>query len=154
MTTHKWLQVLQKKFDDFKRDVSASTERYSAANNLARRLVAEGHSDTVLIKEKQDAMRYELATQSALYQQLKAQISSQIPNYTVEILILIILAPIYIQLKRLIDRVCIILRDQSCGGMFIARPTLVYKIHNHVIGYNIRPVLVENMFLVTCPHAV
>ena len=96
MTTHKWLQVLQKKFDDFKRDVSASTERYSAANNLARRLVAEGHSDTVLIKEKQDAMRYELATQSALYQQLKAQISSQIPNYTVEILILIILAPIYI----------------------------------------------------------
>ena len=52
------LQVLQKKFDDFKRDVSASTERYTAANNLARRLVAEGHSDTVLIKEKQDAMRY------------------------------------------------------------------------------------------------
>ena len=52
------LQVLQKKFEDFKRDVSASTERYSAANNLARRLVAEGHSDTVLIKEKQDAMRY------------------------------------------------------------------------------------------------
>jgi len=49
--------VLQKKFDDFKRDVNASTERYTAANNLARRLVAEGHSDTVLIKEKQDAMR-------------------------------------------------------------------------------------------------
>ena len=40
--------------------MSASTERYSAANNLARRLVAEGHSDTVLIKEKQDAMRYVL----------------------------------------------------------------------------------------------
>lgn len=52
------LQVVQKKFEDFKRDVSASTERYTAANNLARRLVAEGHSDTVLIKEKQDAMRY------------------------------------------------------------------------------------------------
>ena len=51
------LQVVQKKFEDFKRDVSASTERYTAANNLARRLVAEGHSDTVLIKEKQDAMR-------------------------------------------------------------------------------------------------
>ena len=49
--------MLQKKFDDFKRDVSASTERYTAANNLARRLVAEGHSDTVLIKEKQDTMR-------------------------------------------------------------------------------------------------
>ena len=51
------LQVVQKKFEDFKRDVSASTERYTAANSLARRLVAEGHSDTVLIKEKQDAMR-------------------------------------------------------------------------------------------------
>ncbi len=50
-------QVLQKKFDDFKRDVGVSTERYTAANNLARRLVAEGHSDTVLIKEKQDTMR-------------------------------------------------------------------------------------------------
>ena len=50
--------MLQKKFDDFKRDVNASTERYTAANSLARRLVAEGHSDTVLIKEKQDATRY------------------------------------------------------------------------------------------------
>jgi len=49
--------VVQKKFEDFKRDVGASSERYTAANNLARRLVAEGHSDTVLIKEKQDAMR-------------------------------------------------------------------------------------------------
>ena len=51
------LQVLQKKFEDFKRDVAAGSERYSAANSLARRLVAEGHSDTVLIKEKQDAMK-------------------------------------------------------------------------------------------------
>ena len=32
-------------------------ECYTAANGLARRLVAEGHSDTVLIKEKQDTMR-------------------------------------------------------------------------------------------------
>ena len=55
-------QAVQKKFEDFKRDVSASTERYSAANNLARRLVAEGHSDTVLIKEKQDAMRYSVCS--------------------------------------------------------------------------------------------
>ncbi len=52
------IQVVQKKFEDFKRDISASSERYTAANSLARRLVAEGHSDTVLIKEKQDAMRY------------------------------------------------------------------------------------------------
>ena len=52
-------QVLQKKFEEFsRRDVNAGIERYTAANGLARRLVAEGHSDTVLIKEKQDAMRY------------------------------------------------------------------------------------------------
>ena len=50
-------QVLQKKFEEFRRDVNAGIERYTAANSLARRLVAEGHSDTVLIKEKQDVMR-------------------------------------------------------------------------------------------------
>ncbi len=51
------IQVLQKKFEDFQHEISASTERYSAVNTLARKLVAEGHSDTVLIKEKQDAVR-------------------------------------------------------------------------------------------------
>ena len=51
------VQVLQKKFEEFRRDVNAGMERYTAANGLARRLVAEGHSDTVLIKEKQDTMR-------------------------------------------------------------------------------------------------
>ena len=50
--------MLQKKFDEFFRDVNAGMERYTGANGLARRLVAEGHSDTVLIKEKQDNMRY------------------------------------------------------------------------------------------------
>ena len=38
--------------------MNAGMERYTAANSLARRLVADGHSDTVLIKEKQDTMRY------------------------------------------------------------------------------------------------
>lgn len=52
--------MLQKKFEDFKRDVNASTERYTGANSLARKLVAEGHSDTVFIKEKQDDMRFVL----------------------------------------------------------------------------------------------
>ena len=51
---------MQKKFDEFRRDVNAGMERYTAANGLARRLVAEGHSDTVLIKEKQDSMRWEI----------------------------------------------------------------------------------------------
>ena len=50
--------MLQKKFNDFKSDTQASSELYTVANNLARKLVAEGHSDTVFIKEKQDAMRY------------------------------------------------------------------------------------------------
>lgn len=52
------VQVLQKKLDEFKRDVNASNDRYSSVNKLARQLVAEGHSDTVIIKEKQDQMRY------------------------------------------------------------------------------------------------
>ena len=50
-------QVLQKKFEEFCRDVNGGMERYTASNRMARRLVAEGHSDTVLIKEKQDTMR-------------------------------------------------------------------------------------------------
>ncbi|XP_065894234.1 spectrin beta chain, non-erythrocytic 1-like isoform X3 [Dysidea avara] len=56
------LLVLQKKFEDFKSDTAASSELYSAANNLARKLVAEGHSDTVFIKEKQDTMRQSWGT--------------------------------------------------------------------------------------------
>ena len=51
------MKVVQKKFDYFQHEVSAGTERYHAAYSLARRLVAEGHSNTVLIKEKQDTMR-------------------------------------------------------------------------------------------------
>ena len=41
--------------------MNASSDRYSDVNKLARQLVAEGHSDTVLIKEKQDQMRYIIA---------------------------------------------------------------------------------------------
>ena len=52
------MQVLQKKFEEFKRDVAAGADRYSSANKFARQLVAEGHSDTVMIKEKQDQMRF------------------------------------------------------------------------------------------------
>ena len=45
------LQVLQKKFDDFQSDTQASAELYTTANNLARKLLAKRHSDTVFIKE-------------------------------------------------------------------------------------------------------
>lgn len=51
------LQVLQKKFEDFRREVQSTSESYKASNAMARKLVAEGHSDTVMIKEKQDQMR-------------------------------------------------------------------------------------------------
>ena len=61
------MQVLQKKFNDFKSDTQANSELYTVANNLARKLVAEGHSDTVFIKEKQDAMRYNTCMFHLLY---------------------------------------------------------------------------------------
>ena len=32
-------------------------ERYTSANTMARRLVADGHSQTVLVKEKQDELK-------------------------------------------------------------------------------------------------
>jgi spectrin beta len=51
------LEVLQKKFEDFRREVLSTSENYKATNTMARKLVAEGHSDTVMIKDKQDQMR-------------------------------------------------------------------------------------------------
>ena len=62
------LEIVQRKFDDFKRNVTAYTGRYSEADNFAKRLVAEGHTDTVLIKEQQDILR-------AMWAQLQDQIS-------------------------------------------------------------------------------
>ena len=51
------LELLQEKFTIFKRDLQTSMERYSSANTMARRLVADGHSQTVLVKEKQDELK-------------------------------------------------------------------------------------------------
>ena len=50
-------QVLLKKFNDFKQSVQSQSESFKACNSLARRLVAEGHSDTVAIKDRQDSLR-------------------------------------------------------------------------------------------------
>ena len=44
------LQVLQN-FNDCKSDTQASAELFTGANNLARKLVAEDHYDTVFVKE-------------------------------------------------------------------------------------------------------
>lgn len=35
----------------------AKAERFSEVDNFAKRLVAEGHTDTVIIKEQQDILR-------------------------------------------------------------------------------------------------
>lgn len=35
----------------------AKAERFSEVDNFAKRLVAEGHTDTVVIKEQQDILR-------------------------------------------------------------------------------------------------
>ncbi|KAJ7373044.1 hypothetical protein OS493_014188 [Desmophyllum pertusum] len=51
------LETIQGKFEDFKRSVTAKAERFNEVDNLAKRLVAEGHTDTVIIKEQQDILR-------------------------------------------------------------------------------------------------
>ena len=50
-------QTIQGKFEDFKRSVVAKAEQFSEVDNFAKRLVAEGHTDTVVIKEQQDILR-------------------------------------------------------------------------------------------------
>lgn len=50
--------MIQRKFEDFQRSVVAKAERFSEVDNFAKRLVAEGHTDTVIIKEQQDILRW------------------------------------------------------------------------------------------------
>lgn len=52
-----FVQTIQNKFDDFQGSVAANTKTYRAVDNLAKKLVAEGHTDTVAIKEQQDILR-------------------------------------------------------------------------------------------------
>ena len=49
--------MIQSKFEDFQRSVMAKADRFSEVDNFAKRLVAEGHTDTVVIKEEQDILR-------------------------------------------------------------------------------------------------
>ncbi|XP_068689103.1 spectrin beta chain-like isoform X1 [Montipora foliosa] len=51
------LETIQGKFEDFKRSALAKAEQFSEVDNFAKRLVAEGHTDTVVIKEQQDILR-------------------------------------------------------------------------------------------------
>ena len=50
-------QTIQGKFEDFKLSAVAKAEQFSEVDNFAKRLVAEGHTDTVVIKEQQDILR-------------------------------------------------------------------------------------------------
>ena len=55
----KQAQTLKKEFDDFIHDLNANADIYNSVDNLARKLVFEGHSDTVSIKDLQDNLRSE-----------------------------------------------------------------------------------------------
>ncbi|KAK2560477.1 Spectrin beta chain [Acropora cervicornis] len=62
------LETIQGKFEDFKRSAVAKAEQFSEVDNFAKRLVAEGHTDTVVIKEQQDILR-------SMWAQLQDQIN-------------------------------------------------------------------------------
>ncbi|EDQ91836.1 uncharacterized protein MONBRDRAFT_14504 [Monosiga brevicollis MX1] len=49
-------EVLQKKFDDFHKDLVANESRVLTANSLAEKLIAAQHSDTPAITEKRDGL--------------------------------------------------------------------------------------------------
>jgi len=50
--------MIQGKFEDFNRSVMAKADQFKEVDDFAKRLVAEGHTDTVEIKEQQDILRY------------------------------------------------------------------------------------------------
>ena len=49
-------EVIQKKFDDFLKDLAANETRVNVANQLARKFVEQGHSDTPVIQQRQKAL--------------------------------------------------------------------------------------------------
>lgn len=51
------LEIIQRKFNDFKRIVTGYSERYNDTDNFAEQLVAKGHTDAVLVKEHQSVLR-------------------------------------------------------------------------------------------------
>ncbi|KAI6645819.1 Spectrin alpha chain, non-erythrocytic 1-like [Oopsacas minuta] len=58
-TDFKHAQTLKKNFDEFAQNLNANAERYNSVDNLARKLVFEGNSDTVSIKDTQDNLKVE-----------------------------------------------------------------------------------------------
>nr|XP_002732400.1 PREDICTED: spectrin beta chain, non-erythrocytic 5-like [Saccoglossus kowalevskii] len=64
------LQMLEQKFDDFKRRVDAGSERYAQCEELARQLLEDKHPESQAIADKQEALK-------ADYQNLLAQIGDR-----------------------------------------------------------------------------
>ena len=52
------VEVLQKKFEDFMKDIQANESRVTYINDLARQLGDEGHPDIELISTKQTVRNY------------------------------------------------------------------------------------------------
>eukprot|EP00051_Salpingoeca_urceolata_P021153 m.326944 g.326944 ORF g.326944 m.326944 type:complete len:2477 (-) comp19745_c14_seq3:188-7618(-) len=49
-------EVIQKKFDDFLKDLAANESRVQGVNELANLFVTQGHSDAAVIEEKRDSL--------------------------------------------------------------------------------------------------
>lgn len=54
------LLMLQKKFDDFRREVANNTSRYTTVNNTGRKLIAEGELPGTLGNRKCSFIRFQL----------------------------------------------------------------------------------------------
>lgn len=52
------VEVLQKKFEDFMKDIQANESRVTYINDLAHQLGDEGHPDIELISTKQTVRNY------------------------------------------------------------------------------------------------
>ena len=62
------MEVLQKKFEDFLKDLQANESRITYINDLADQLAEEGHPDIELITTKQKVLNYSSYRSKTIYQ--------------------------------------------------------------------------------------
>ena len=62
------MEVLQKKFEDFLKDLQANESRITYINDLADQLAEEGHPDIELITTKQKVLNYSSYQSKTIYQ--------------------------------------------------------------------------------------
>ena len=60
MASFYFLQEIQKTFQDFVQTVSRNAETYHRVDKFAKTLVADGHTETVTIKDEQDILRLDV----------------------------------------------------------------------------------------------